>query len=305
MIPTTLLVVDTETTGLTPVDGSRVVEYGAVLFSVPAVSVISCWSELVRLPGDDSNAAESTNRIPSAALSLSQTLEHDAVLARLGALASRADAVVAHNAVFDRTFVEDALGGPLRGETEEPLPWICTLEDVDWLRPSSSMSLVAIALAHDVGVVQAHRALADCTLIARLLERVHELSPGCLPGMLAKALRPKALFQAVVRYDQRHLAKEARFRWEPDTKRWLRRMAVEDAALLPFVVKDVTEVVGRPKMTAERVGRWIGGPEEDPLPVPGAARCWTACDCGREWPETQLMGECDNCLVRGFAPARS
>ena len=294
----TVLIVDTETTGLTPVDGSRVIEYGAVLFSVPTVSVISCWSELVHLPGDDSNAAESTNRIPSAALALSQALEHEHVLVSLFKLASRADALVAHNAVFDRTFVEHACGGPLRGASGEPLPWICTLEDVDWPRPSSSMSLVAIALAHDVGVVQAHRALADCTLIARLFERVHELSPGCLPALLDKALRPKAVFQAVVRYDERHLAKEQRFRWEPESKRWLRRMAVEDAAALPFRVKDVTAVVEGVKMTSERVGWWVEGPP----PARTVGYWWSACSCGAQWPATQTVAECTKCLVRGFAP---
>ena len=282
--PETLLIVDTETTGLTPQTG-RVIEYGAVLFSVPAVSVISCWSELVSDPDDSTNAAESTNRIPPAALA--RGLGHDAAVAPLLALAQRADAVVAHNAEFDHTFV---------GALLDPLPWICTLNDVDWPRPSSSMSLVAVALAHDVGIVQAHRALADCMLVARLLERVHELSPGCLPGMLARAARPKALFQAVVRYDERHLAKEARFRWEPESKRWLRRMAVEDAALLPFRTKDVTEVAERLKMTAERAGRWV-----DNTGVAGSRR-WTACGCGALWPETTLMAECLQCLVRGFVP---
>ena len=321
MIPNTLLVVDTETDGLTPADGSRVIEFGAVLFSVPTVSVIACWSELVRCPGDaNPNAAQATNRISPSVLGLPETLGYEAVEERLIALSKRADAVVAHNATFDRQFVGNLL---------DPLPWICTLEDVDWPRPSSSMSLVAIALAHDVGVVQAHRALADCTLITRLFERVHELNPGCLPALFAKALRPKALFQAIVRYDQRHLAKEARFRWEPDTKRWLRRMAREDVAALPFKVVDVEAVEARPRITAERVGRWVGGPAVgrpavggpavdgpavDGLAVDGPAvgrpavdglAVWTACSCGQVWPASQTVGECARCLVRGFAPAPS
>jgi hypothetical protein len=34
--------------------------------------------------------------------------------------------------------------------------------------------------------------------------------------------------------------KEAWFKWKPDTKQWLRTMAIEDAALLPFPTREVT-----------------------------------------------------------------
>jgi DNA polymerase-3 subunit epsilon len=215
----TLLILDTETTGLDPAE-DRIVEVGAVLWSVQHACTLSSWSELV--VGDD-NPAESVNRIPGSALALG--LELPRVLGTLRALAARADVVVAHNAPFDRAFVGEDLGRP----------WVCSMEDLAWPRPSGGRNLTAIALAHDVGVLSAHRALADCLILARLFERVVELGHD-VGEMLRRGLRPKVAYQAMVSYADRDLAKAAGFSWDGDAKRWTRRLAAEDVKGLPFKV---------------------------------------------------------------------
>ncbi len=215
----TLLILDTETTGTDPAT-DRIVEIGAVLWSVKHTCVLSAWSELVV---GDGNAAEAINRIPSGALS--SGLELAVALGALATLARRADAVVAHNAAFNRAFLGTDLG----------LPWVCSMDDLAWPRGSGGRSLTAIALAHDVGIVSAHRALADCLILARLFERVVELGYD-VRDMLRLGLRPKATYQALVSYADRELAKAAGFTWDGETKRWTRRLAPEDAAGLPFRV---------------------------------------------------------------------
>ncbi|MBV8883085.1 MAG: hypothetical protein JO235_03670 [Chroococcidiopsidaceae cyanobacterium CP_BM_RX_35] len=54
------------------------------------------------------------------------------------------------------------------------------------------------------------------------------------------ALRPKAVFKALVAYEDRELAKQAGFKWYPERKFWERKMTVEDARELAFPVKQMT-----------------------------------------------------------------
>lgn len=220
-----LLILDTETTGLDP-STDRAVEVAVILYSVEHATVLSAFSTLIE---GDGNAAEAINRIPAAALCSAGLLALPWLTVQ--AMAGHADAIVAHNAEFDRGFV------PV--ELRDALPWVCSKGDIAWPKQTRpEPSLVALALEHDLGVAYAHRAMADCDLIARLFTRSRELGAD-LPAMLARAMRPKADFVALVSYDDRDKAKAAGFRWEPATKQWRRRMAVEDAAALPFRVRQV------------------------------------------------------------------
>ena len=214
----TILIVDTETQGFDP-QKHRVLEIGAVWWSVRFRTILAAWSELCQAPD---NPAEHVNRIPAAALTYGLTFEQ--AIEGLKSRASRADAIVAHRASFDSSFVPD-LGKP----------WICSKFDVPWPRSAPGDGLAYVAIAHDVPIVSAHRALADCLLLARCFEAVDDV-----PGLLALAMRPRATFRAIVSYDDRELAKKAGFRWQPEKKWWIReRLAIEDAALLPFKTERV------------------------------------------------------------------
>lgn len=218
-----ILILDTETTGVDP-RTDVVVELGWVLWSPKFQCILSAATTLV--DEGKGNAAEAVNGIPPEALlhigySLARAIDdmpHEFVIG----------AVMAHNAEFDRSFLPGLYADR---------PWICSQDDVDWPRPSTSRSLVALALAHGVGVAAAHRALDDCLTLARLLERAAEMTD--IDALLARALRPRATFRALVSYDGRDAAKNAGFRWFPEAKEWRRRMAREDVAALSFDVREV------------------------------------------------------------------
>lgn len=249
-----ILLLDTETRSLEP-SPTSILEVGAVLWDIDTRSVISAWSEIILRPME--NAAESTNRIP--AQLLAHGMPWREIAWRLERDVLRADVLLAHNAIFDRKHLEAAvtpdeevrLAQKERGEAENlvPLgvlldpkrcpPWCCTLEDLRWPHASSSKSLIAIALAHDVGVVQAHRALADAMLMARLFERVAEMGTD-IRVMIAYGLRPKGFFKALVPYEERARPKEAGFRWnEPVEKEWTRSVALDDVSALGFPVERI------------------------------------------------------------------
>ncbi len=220
----TVMCFDVETTGTDPaVD--RVIEVGAVLWSVEHATHVAQFSTL--LAGDD-NAAERVNGIPVGALRRGGA--PPAVWARLDRWVEQSDAIVAHQAEFDRAFTPPGW--------DQGRPWICSMNDIAWPRVSSSRSLAAIALAHGLGVVDIHRALTDCRLLSRLFERCVELGHD-VGAMLARALRPKGRYVALVSYDARELAKAAGFRWAAESKTWEREMATEDAERLPFPVRRI------------------------------------------------------------------
>jgi DNA polymerase-3 subunit epsilon len=219
-----VLILDTETTGVDPAK-DKVVEVAAILYSIEHATVLSAFSSLL---SGEANAAEKINRIPAEALKVADTFSNP--WTAVTEMAVYARAVVAHNAPFDYSFVPEHL--------RRVAPWICSMDDIEWpcRNDVGSRSLVAIALEHDLGIAYAHRAMADCDLIARLFTRAHELGED-LAELVKRAMRPKGEFIAVVSYQERELAKKAGFRWEPESKTWRRRMFLEDLSKLPFRTK--------------------------------------------------------------------
>jgi DNA polymerase III subunit epsilon len=231
MTPTTLIVTDTETQGLTPSVTCQAIEVACVLFDVASASVIESFSSLIRA---DANPCYDINRI--SVDSLAKAPHPDYVWQRVTDMVTSAGplcAYVAHRAEFDRGFYPALLAGRL--------PWICSKQDVSWPLSKPGESCVGMALAHGVPVVSAHRAMTDAMLIVRTLERVVELGHD-LPAILARAMRPRALFMvADTSFDaaRNELAKQAGFAWDNATRRWTKRIALDDVGSLPFAVKEV------------------------------------------------------------------
>lgn len=217
-----ILVVDTETTGVNPAVHTAI-EVAACLFDIPTNAPISTFASLIYAA---SNEAEPINRIPVSLLQDAPLA--DKVWPFVERVASRADCIVAHNADFDRGFVSPAL---------RALPWADSMSDIDWGRGKVGGSLTALALAHDVGVVSAHRAMADVDVLVRTFQAAQRLGAD-LPAMLTRALRPKALVVSLAPYEDKALVKQHGFVWTEIVEgKWARRMPAEDAAALPFATR--------------------------------------------------------------------
>ncbi len=221
--PATLLIVDTETTGL-DFRKDKCLEVGVILFHVASRSILTQLSFLLPVKSND---AEAINNISPEITRVGQPWRQG--LQYLEHLIDQADLLVAHNAAFDKQWFG-----------KEPLPivlkpWLCTMEDITWpevrrLRPRPSV--IDLALAYGVPVWNAHRALTDCSYIAEVFSRCDDLE-----RLLAQGLEPRFLMRAKVSYDQRNLAREAGFRWNDPVKgAWARRLSKREAALLDFPV---------------------------------------------------------------------
>ena len=225
-LPKYLLIVDTETTGLNP-EEDHCLEIGAILYHVKTRSVLSQHSFLLPVMSND---AEGINKIPAEITNLPQPWQMG--LEYLSSLLKSADAIVAHNATFDRQWF---------GRDQLPMtckPWICTMEDIIWPKErqlSNRPSVRDLALSYGVPVWNAHRALTDCIYIAEVFNRCDDLEE-----LLIKGLEPRVLMRAQVSYEQRHLAKDAGFRWNNPIKgAWSRRLTERECSELEFEVEVV------------------------------------------------------------------
>ena len=222
----TLLIVDTETSGLDP-ESDQCLEVGVILFDVPSRQVLAQQSFLLPV---ETNAAEAINRIPAAATNLPQPWRP--ALSYLQSLLDAADVLVAHNAAFDRQW----FGRGHLPATDKP--WLCSMEEMRWpaerlLR--SRPSVRDLALAYEIPVWAAHRALTDCIYLAEVFRRCDELEQ-----LVERGLEPRQLMRAQVSYDDRHLARDAGFRWnEPVKGAWARRLSEREARDLDFPVVPV------------------------------------------------------------------
>ncbi len=160
----TLLLLDTETTGLDPAD-SAVLEFGGRLVVVEestgrVLSARETYSAL-QDPGHplDPKTVELTGITD--AMVKGQSIDWAAV----ERLFERADIVVAHNAEFDRAFLEVKLPAA-RNKI-----WACSFRQMNWVSKGfadSKLVNLAKTLGHEF---QAHRAMGDVDSLLFILSR--------------------------------------------------------------------------------------------------------------------------------------
>lgn len=221
-----VLIIDTETTGLHPEEGARVIEIGAILFDVKQREVVSQISFLLPTL---TNEAEHVNRIkPELTMSVPDISSQ--LAKSFWCMVDHADYAVAHNAAFDSRWFGE--GGCL---PKMPLRWICTMEDVQW--PCNSKrgrpSVTSLALDYGVPVWSAHRALTDCVYLAEVMKREPDLEQ-----LLMRALEPREVYISCLPYELRQQCKDAGFVWNDIVpKKWAKRMTAREASELRFQVR--------------------------------------------------------------------
>ena len=147
----------------------------------------------------------------------------DAVAA---SLIADADFVVAHNASFDRPFVEKRL------PSAAGRPWVCTLHDVDW-RANGFEGRTLSHLLLQIGLFyEAHRASTDVTALLHLLD--HRLASGgtVLKAAVETAAKPAWIIDAVgAPFESKDLLKARGYRWNGVARHWSKEvnaMAFDD-----------------------------------------------------------------------------
>ena len=205
------LFVDVETTGLNAREDA-IIEFGAVPF------VYGVADGAVYAVGEAILGLEDPGRpIPtevSALTGITDEMVRDRRLddVRIEAALAGTALVIAHNAAFDRPFIERRLPA-FAGK-----PWACSLREVDWERfgfRSTKLDWLLMAACgeyHD----NSHRADADCLAGIHLLATPLQCGTRPMQLLLASCRAPTARVWAVgAPYAARDALKARRYRWSP------------------------------------------------------------------------------------------
>ncbi|MDF0544688.1 3'-5' exonuclease [Sphingobium sp. H39-3-25] len=208
-------VVDTETTGLDP-DVDRTVEVAIQRFTfdragqIVAIERVRSWLEdpgramperLTALTGlTDADLA-------------GQRFDDAAIVKLIG----EADFVIAHNAAFDRPFL-DLRFPPLRR-----LPWACSLSQLDWLALGFDGRSLGHLLLQGGWFFQGHRAGNDVAALTALLGLKVASDRTILSHLLERAEAASIRIEAVgAPFDAKDLLKGAGYRWDARRRFWWR-----------------------------------------------------------------------------------
>jgi DNA polymerase-3 subunit epsilon len=210
-----VLVLDTETTGLSH-QTDKIIELAMLLVQVDVASglpfgTVECF-EGFEDPGMP---------IPDVArqvtgISDDMVKGHRLDDPQVEAMVARADLVVAHNAGFDRPFVEARFPG------FADKAWACSFADIDWKAAGAGSSKLS-ALAQDHGwFYDAHRAQVDCHALLQVLSRpVGQASTTGLGQLIAAASRPSFKLRATGSpFESKDQLKGRGYRWDGEAKVW-------------------------------------------------------------------------------------
>ena len=221
------LCLDTETTGLIHAE-DKVIELGIIAFEYNPTT-----AEIIRVVGRYSGFEDPGFPLSDEVREITgitdemvagQAFDDD----RVNALAEQATLVIAHNAAFDRPFVEKRF--PLFTN----LAWACSLAQVNWQAERiSARSLEYLLYKCGGWCINAHRALDDAEgLLGLLLGQLPVSGTPIFKALLERANETTSRVYAVgAPFDTKDLLKQRGYRWNDGStggcKAWWRDVPQE------------------------------------------------------------------------------
>lgn len=215
-----VLILDTETTGL---DSSkdRIIELALLLVDVDVqtgqpLQVLDVYDELedpgMPIPPDALRVTGITD-----AMVAGKKLNE----ARIAALMDGVSLVIAHNARFDRGFVEKRL------PAFASLAWACSVNEIDWSAQGRGSAKLEF-LAHELGwFYDAHRAEMDChALLAVLAATLPNSGETGLARLLtASQLHSFKVSATGAPFESKDALRGRGYRWDAERKVWHTQLA--------------------------------------------------------------------------------
>ncbi len=223
----TALVVDVETTGLDP-SSDRIIEFCGVPFEFEKESgrILTVGAAVSFLEDPGRSIPAEISRLTG----ITDDMVSGKVIdeAAVAALASGAGLVIAHNAGFDRPFVDRRLAAFREKH------WACSQKEVPWKALGVSSGALEFLMMKQCGLFfDGHRADADCLAVIHLLQQ--PLEDGTLPFrlLLESARTPTFKVWALDSpFETKDSLKQRRYRWSPGEgklpKAWYKELGKED-----------------------------------------------------------------------------
>lgn len=218
-----IMVLDTETTGLDPRQES-VIELALLSVLVDQTTGLPVGPvttyEAFEDPGKPIAPAITAITGISDSMVRGQRIDDD----RVRQLAEAADLVLAHNAGFDRPFVES------RWPVFAGRPWNCSFVGIDWKAQGSGSAKLEF-LAHERGFFyDAHRALIDCHALLQVLAAPLQDGQTGLARLIAGSAQTRFKLRATgAPFDARERLKARGYRWDNEQRVWWTSLSGDDA----------------------------------------------------------------------------
>ena len=214
-------VVDVETTGLDHTR-SAIIELAVQRFRFDAqgricqVGVPRSWREDPCHPLDEKITA--LTGLTDADLA-GQRIDDAMALQLFGS----AEVIIAHNAAFDRPFLEARLPA-LKG-----LPWACSCRGVDWAAAGFEGASLSQLLMQCGWFYEAHRAETDILALLRLLDHLLPTRRYVLDELIGKARESTFRVNAVgAPFAVKDVLKDRGYRWDGGNRYWTREVAPDE-----------------------------------------------------------------------------
>lgn len=202
-----VLGLDTETSGAKFLE-HEVVELGLILAAVristgKMVCILDEYNGLEQPERGMTEEARMVNGITDEELE-GQSFDEE----RVKELVRRCDVVVAHNAVFDRTFIEG------RFPCFEQRPWVCSFRQVDWdaeVISAKKLDYISYRLGF---FYDAHRALVDVAAMLKALNTtLHKSGKTGFAQLIAVKDSELVRLSVDVPFDKKELVKKRGYIW--------------------------------------------------------------------------------------------
>lgn len=200
--------IDTETTGLNHTQ-DKIIELGMVAFEYDPLT-----GEIIRLTRrysgfEDPGAPLSSETTAITGITDEMVRGQSFDDGQVRQMVDHASIVIAHNAGFDRPFVESRFPFFIN------LPWACSMSQIDWKAEQISTRVLEYLLYKFGWFIDAHRALNDAEgLLGVLLDTLPESRTPVFKSLLETFGQTTARISAVgAPFDKKDLLKERGYRW--------------------------------------------------------------------------------------------
>lgn len=220
----TIAVVDCETTGFDP-------EEDAIIQLAMAQISVEAEGRVCKILRKGQGLNDPGLPIPPKITALTGITDADVASKAFGSdafakLLLTSDAVLAHNAAFDRPFIERLIPGITK------LPWICSMANVDWLAHGFDGAKLGYLL-NQMGLFapKAHSALADVEALVNLLNCNLPSGRTVISEAIASAKVPTVKIEAVnAANGQLGALRRRGYRWNPRRKNWWTEISKQGCA---------------------------------------------------------------------------
>ncbi len=209
------IILDTETTGLSS-EADRVIELGMLLFEFDPVTgrIHQILRSFDQLEDPGMPIPEASTQVHHITDEMVQGQRIDD--AEVERMLQGVSVVVAHNAAFDRPFVEQ------RWPIFEQLQWACSLRDIDWSAEGFGSAKLEYLMYTQGMFYEAHRAETDCRALLEVLSRIlpHSQKTALL-SMLETLNQPQVRVYALNSpFETKDSLKLRGYRWDGEMRCW-------------------------------------------------------------------------------------